>query len=122
MMSLFLLVIFTQATRAGNNSKAETFPLGLQEGAAVRTLVAVARVPAREVWAVSGQARTQGSHLWDAYCASVTAALAWESKFFGSTCQRGNESRCMKMLAGPYWGHQLRYLQMSVKARPRVFV
>lgn len=50
MMSLFLLVIFTQATRAGNNSKAETFPLGLQEGAAVHTLVAVARAPAREGW------------------------------------------------------------------------
>lgn len=43
MMGLFLLVIFTQATRAGNNSKAETFPLGRREGAAVRTLVAVAR-------------------------------------------------------------------------------
>lgn len=66
MMSLFLLVIFTQATRAGNNSKAETFPLGLQEGAAVHALVAVARAPAREVGAVSGQARTPGSHLWDA--------------------------------------------------------
>lgn len=63
MMSLFLLVIFTQATRAGNNSKAETFPLGLQEGAAVRTLVAVARAPAREVGALRASQDTRLSPL-----------------------------------------------------------
>lgn len=124
MMSLFLLVIFTQATRAGNNSKAETFPLGLQEGAAVHALVAVARAPAREVGAVSGhQAKsvTFGMPCCAelAHCPLLTAALAWEAKFFGSTCQRGHESRCMKMLAGLYLGHQLRYLQISVKLWPQ---
>lgn len=55
MMGLFLLVIFTQATRAGNNSKAETFPLGRWEGVAACTLMAVARAPASRDGAVSGQ-------------------------------------------------------------------
>lgn len=55
MMGLFLLVIFTQATRAGNNSKAETFPLGWWDGAAVPSLVAVAHAAAIGDGAVPGQ-------------------------------------------------------------------
>lgn len=128
MMGLFLLVIFTQATRAGNNSKAETFPLDRQEGAAVRTLVAVARALTSGDGAVSGRTgtgqltfgmpcRTERPH-----CPLATASPAQESKSFGSTCCRGHKSWCAKMLAGPYLGRQLRYLQISVKPQLHVCV
>lgn len=108
MMGLFLLVIFTQATRAGNNSKAETFPLGRREGAAVRALVAAARVPASRDRAVSGQDRAPGSSRLDAMphgvSSLVTASSVWESKSFGSTCHGGRESWCTKLLAELYLG------------------
>lgn len=72
-----------------------------------------------------GRMGYQVAHLWDAVPPGVsplaTAAPAWESKSFGSTCRRRHESWCAKILAGPYLAHQLRYLQTSVRLRPCMF-
>lgn len=72
-----------------------------------------------------GRTGHQVAHLRDAVppraSPLATASPAWESKSFGSTRRRGRESRCAKALAGLYLGHQLRYLQMSVRPWPCVF-
>lgn len=108
MMGLFLLVIFTQATRAGNNSKAETFPLGRREGAAVRTLVAAARAPAGGKELSRDRTGHQAAHLWDAALFGVsplvTASPARESKSFGSTYRREHKTGAQQRWLGCIWG------------------